>query len=549
MGSSKSRNFEPTVLDHYATTSYFLSKGTSGNVFGPIPWQGSQLAVKQVMFADGKFTDDFKKQIEVKKVIWTSLEHKNLMRILWVDLTRIPKVMYIVMDFAAGGSLHKTLRWLGSENKLPIDVVTNWAKQIADGMLYLHEKDIVHRDLKSSNILLMESFDAGNPHSALTLKIADFDEITEQNHSATMSALVGTIAYMAPEVLKHQLLSKASDIWSFGVVIWEMLSGVYPHKGLEPSAIMSKSISGELDNLPLAQSFPEEYKLLLSRCWESSHIERISIQGITIILQRIGDFSGHVCRFRKGSSQDFDSQSSVIARNFDYDFFNKYTTLSYCLSRGASSFVYGPIPWQGSQLAIKQAVFTDGKVTGDVKKRVREKNFIWTSLEHKNLIRIHWVDLNRLPKVMFIVMDYAAGGSLHKTLRWLGSENKLPIDVVTDWAKQIAEGMMCLHEKDIVHRDLKSSNILLMEPFRVRNPHVTLKITDFDEFNGYHSTETCAYMAPEVFKYQLFSKASKLLRARGGCLGVVGNAGVGGCEKSGGAAQRASIPECPPRPG
>jgi serine/threonine protein kinase len=144
-------NFEPADLDKYTTMSYYLSRGAFGNVYGPIPWHGSQVAIKQVTFPDGKVTDDFKKSLEAKKVLWASLEHKNLLKIHLIDLTRLPKVMYLVMDFAAGSSLQITLRSIGYENKLPINVVTDWTKQIADGMMYLHEKDIVHRDLKSSN--------------------------------------------------------------------------------------------------------------------------------------------------------------------------------------------------------------------------------------------------------------------------------------------------------------------------------------------------------------------------------------------------------------
>jgi len=144
--------FDRDFLNKYATMNYFLSRGASGNVYGPIQWIGMQLAIKQTTFAAGKVTKELKKDIEAKKNILASIEHEHLMRILSFDLSQLPKAMFIVMEFAAGGSLHDALRSLGrSGQKLPIDVVTDWAKQIAEGMLYLHEKNIVHRDLKSSN--------------------------------------------------------------------------------------------------------------------------------------------------------------------------------------------------------------------------------------------------------------------------------------------------------------------------------------------------------------------------------------------------------------
>ena len=150
MAEDRHLNFYPEFFDKYTSFAYYISRGSSGNVYGPIQWHNKQLTIKQVMFADGKVTDEFKKEIATKKAIWTSIKHKNLIRIHSVDINNLPKVMFIVMEFAAGGSLQKTLRSLRSENRLPIYFVTDWAKQIAEGMLYLHQNSIVHRDLKSS---------------------------------------------------------------------------------------------------------------------------------------------------------------------------------------------------------------------------------------------------------------------------------------------------------------------------------------------------------------------------------------------------------------
>src|SRR6218665_427002 len=152
MGAGTSQNFDAAFLNKYATPKYYLSRGASGNVYGPVQWNDMQLAIKHTTFAAGKVTEEFKKDLEVKKDILASIEHEHLMIIHSFDLSQLPKAMFIVMEFGAGGSLHEALRSLGgSGQKLPIYVVTDWAKQIAEGMLFLHWRDVVHRDLKSSN--------------------------------------------------------------------------------------------------------------------------------------------------------------------------------------------------------------------------------------------------------------------------------------------------------------------------------------------------------------------------------------------------------------
>jgi len=158
MCADRSLNFDRAFFDEYATFRYYLSRGASGNVYGPIDWNDMRLAVKQITFAADKVTDEFRKDIEIKKEIWTSLKHKSLIRIHSVDLSQLPIVMFVVMEFAAGGSLDRTIRSLGPGNKLSVDVVTLWAKQIAKGMLYLHQRNIVHRDLKSSNSKQIHSY-------------------------------------------------------------------------------------------------------------------------------------------------------------------------------------------------------------------------------------------------------------------------------------------------------------------------------------------------------------------------------------------------------
>lgn len=146
MVTAKNKDFDWSYLDKAATTENFLNKGT----FGPIQCGNEQYALKRIMFRQGDLREKVKAAINDKKDIWMSLNHKNLIRIHDVSLQL--KALLIVMDYAAGGSLYTTLSTLSSKDKcLPLEVVSNWAQQIVEGMSYLHKRNIVHRDLKSAN--------------------------------------------------------------------------------------------------------------------------------------------------------------------------------------------------------------------------------------------------------------------------------------------------------------------------------------------------------------------------------------------------------------
>lgn len=137
-------NFEAVDFDSLSSTKHFKDKGAFGEVYGPFQWNAKECAFKRTMIGQ-TLPQDFKIRVEERKNIWTSLRHKNLLEIMHVSLRE--KAVYIVMEYWNGGAL----RHLLDNPRSTTFNVTNWARQIADGMLYLHDKDIVHRDLKSGN--------------------------------------------------------------------------------------------------------------------------------------------------------------------------------------------------------------------------------------------------------------------------------------------------------------------------------------------------------------------------------------------------------------
>lgn len=151
------------------------------------------------------------------------------------------------MEYAKGGSLGRLLsvRKIG----FPPFILIKWALQVSQGMFYLHEQalllpsrtPIIHRDLKSSNILLSEDVGplvgvggaAAEHHLAeVQLKLTDFGLARELQKTTNVMNAAGTYSHMPPEVIKSSTYSKASDVWSFGVLLWELLTGEVPYKGL-----------------------------------------------------------------------------------------------------------------------------------------------------------------------------------------------------------------------------------------------------------------------------------------------------------------------------
>ncbi|XP_016051532.1 PREDICTED: mitogen-activated protein kinase kinase kinase MLK4 [Miniopterus natalensis] len=158
-------------------------------------------------------------------------------------------------------------------------------------MLYLHEEAVVpilHRDLKSSNILLLEKIEHDDICNK-TLKITDFGLAREWHRTTKMSA-AGTYAWMAPEVIKSSLFSKGSDIWSYGVLLWELLTGEVPYRGIDGLAVAYGVAVNKL-TLPIPSTCPEPFAKLMKECWQQDPHIRPSF---ALILEQLTAIEGAV---------------------------------------------------------------------------------------------------------------------------------------------------------------------------------------------------------------------------------------------------------------
>lgn len=197
-----------------------IGKGSFGIVRLAI-WRGTDVAVKILNNHDNIDTTEF----DTEMTIISKLHHPNILQYLGSCASQKPYI--IVMEHMSNGSLQDHING-PSNTTLTYNMKVDIVKDIAKGLAYLHNRRpqcIIHRDLKPSNILLTVSYKA---------KIADFGISSLQaksNEIYQMTGETGTYRFMAPEVMKHSKYSTKVDIWSFGMVIYNIFVE-YPYLSL-----------------------------------------------------------------------------------------------------------------------------------------------------------------------------------------------------------------------------------------------------------------------------------------------------------------------------
>ncbi|HSC27540.1 MAG TPA: protein kinase, partial [Vicinamibacterales bacterium] len=192
-------------------------------------------------------------------------------------LAETPGVRALVLELVDGPTLAERLR----EGPIQVAEATEVARQIADALEAAHERGIVHRDLKPANIKLTP----GGSVKVLDFGIAKaLDEQPDRDRpdSATLTAggtragvVLGTPAYMSPEQSRGQPVDKRTDIWAFGCVLYELLTGRPPFAGETPTDTVSAILSREPDWNALPETVPPHVRTLLQRCLEKDPKRRL----------------------------------------------------------------------------------------------------------------------------------------------------------------------------------------------------------------------------------------------------------------------------------
>ncbi|KAL2482760.1 Protein kinase superfamily protein with octicosapeptide/Phox/Bem1p domain [Forsythia ovata] len=265
------------IKDSYLEELRELGSGTFGTVYHG-KWRGTDVAIKRIN--DRCFVGKPSEQERMRDDFWNEaikladLHHPNVVAFYGVVLDGPGGSVATVTEYMVNGSLRNALqkrdRNLDKRKRLMI------VMDVAFGMEYLHGRNIVHFDLKSDNLLV----NLRDPHRPIC-KVGDLGLSKVKCQTLISGGVRGTLPWMAPELLNgsSSLVSEKVDVFSFGIVMWELITGEEPYADLHYGAIIGGIVSNTLRPL-VPESCNPDWRSLMERCWSSEPSERPSFTEI-----------------------------------------------------------------------------------------------------------------------------------------------------------------------------------------------------------------------------------------------------------------------------
>ncbi|CAL8989466.1 unnamed protein product [Prunus brigantina] len=252
-------NYEEWTID---LTKLNMGEAFAQGAFGKLyrgTYNGEDVAIKILERPenDPEKAQVMEQQFQQEVKMLAALKHPNIVR--FIGGCRKPMVWCIVTEYAKGGSVRQFLMKRQSRS-VPLKLAVKQALDVARGMAYVHALGLIHRDLKSDNLLIF---------SDKSIKIADFGVARIEVQTEGMTPETGTYRWMAPEMIQHRPYTQKVDVYSFGIVLWELITGMLPFQNMTAVqaafAVVNKGVRPIVpsDCLPLLGE-------IMTRCWDAN---------------------------------------------------------------------------------------------------------------------------------------------------------------------------------------------------------------------------------------------------------------------------------------
>lgn len=248
-----------------------IGQGSAGTTYLG-EWEGSRIAVKVAAINEMGLAGW---RTEAKAL--QKLHHPNIIRLLGAVYHPDPVTFCLVLEYCNGGDLSNAMR-----RPTPKSFFFQTARGIAKGLAYLHSRGIIHRDVKPSNILIDGDISSGK----YEVKLTDFGVSTESSRSKDRTAETGTYRWMAPEVIRHEQYGQPADVYSFAVVMWQLITREIPFED-KSTFDAAATVAMEHGRPPFPANTPLPIRTLIESCWVDNAEERPSFNEIVGALDKL----------------------------------------------------------------------------------------------------------------------------------------------------------------------------------------------------------------------------------------------------------------------
>ncbi len=476
------------TLAHFEVLEH-LGEGGMGTVYKARDVKLGRLVALKVMPAAG--TPEAAERFEREARAISALGHPNIAVIYSFEV--VEGLRLIALEYVAGGSLGDRIR--GGGRIAPEEALT-YCLQIARGLAHAHRKGVIHRDIKADNILLTEDG---------VCKVTDFGVAKIQSEAGLTEdgSVLGTMAYMAPEQIMGETVDRRADIFSYGVLCYEIAAGERPFQAFHEAALHYEIVNA--DPAPLASlrdDLPEEFVELVAKAMVKNRAERL--QSLDEAVETLTPLRDALRSSGYSSGQERPDHTTIMpaARTPRLDVgetLGHYRLLSK-IGEGGMGAVYRALDLSLDRQVALKTLKAEAVQRADRKRRFIQEARAASALDHPNIVTIHEIGETR--GVSFIAMEYVAGETLEAKAEGAG----LGLHEALEIAIRIADALACAHAAGIIHRDLKTANVMVSPEGRAKLLDFGLaKLTEADgapDGATPHTEEgavmgTVAYMSPE----------------------------------------------------